>query len=203
MKSFSSSELSPKYHKISARYLDKVRINWEWWNCQISTFSSAKATFVMPWLSQWVGVRILMQHDSKALWLRRSLFNFDILFSITSLPKVWTLSAVDEAVEIAHNALFFNQGECCCAGSRTLVHEDIYDAFVKKSTARAGKRMVGCPFDAATTQGPQVNECFIKLVSFILCVETRQYKLDLISKIYSSLINGPDHPLMRTNTALL
>ena len=29
-------------------------------------------------------------------------------------------------------ALFFNMGQCCTAGSRTYVHEDIYDEFVKK-----------------------------------------------------------------------
>lgn len=63
---------------------------------------------------------------------------------------------MDEAVQIAHNALFFNQGECCCAGSRTMVHEDIYDAFVAKSKEMAMKRIVGDPFDAKTTQGPQV-----------------------------------------------
>lgn len=39
---------------------------------------------------------------------------------------------VDIAVEYAHAALFFNHGQNCCAGSRTYVHEDIYEEFVKK-----------------------------------------------------------------------
>ncbi|GBO10955.1 Aldehyde dehydrogenase, mitochondrial, partial [Araneus ventricosus] len=65
---------------------------------------------------------------------------------------------LDEAVQIAHDALFFNQGECCCAGSRTFVQEDIYDAFVAKSKALAQKRIVGDPFDTNTMQGPQVSE---------------------------------------------
>ncbi|GAA0169767.1 dehydrogenase [Lithospermum erythrorhizon] len=30
---------------------------------------------------------------------------------------------IDQAVELAHSALFFNQGQCCCAGSLTYVHE--------------------------------------------------------------------------------
>ena len=34
---------------------------------------------------------------------------------------------------IALQALFFNMGQCCTAGSRTYVHEDIYDEFVKKA----------------------------------------------------------------------
>lgn len=34
---------------------------------------------------------------------------------------------VDEAVKIAHTAIFFNHGQNCCAGSRTFVQENIYD----------------------------------------------------------------------------
>ena len=33
---------------------------------------------------------------------------------------------------VTMQALFFNMGQCCTAGSRTYVHEDIYDEFVKK-----------------------------------------------------------------------
>ena len=65
---------------------------------------------------------------------------------------------VDEAVELSHFALFFNQGQCCCAGSRTFVEESIYDEFVQKSMERAAKRVLGKPLDTNTTQGPQV--CF-------------------------------------------
>ncbi|RVX10539.1 Aldehyde dehydrogenase family 2 member B4, mitochondrial [Vitis vinifera] len=61
---------------------------------------------------------------------------------------------VDEAVELAHFALFFNQGQCCCAGSRTFVHESIYDEFVEKAKARALRRTVGDPFKAGIEQGP-------------------------------------------------
>ncbi|GIY72160.1 aldehyde dehydrogenase, mitochondrial, partial [Caerostris extrusa] len=75
---------------------------------------------------------------------------------------------LDEAVLIAHNALFFNMGECCCAGSRTFVHEDIYDAFVAKSKEMAQKRVVGCPFDGNTVQGPQIDdEQFNKILTLI------------------------------------
>ena len=50
---------------------------------------------------------------------------------------------VDKAVEAAHFALFFNHGQCCAAGSRCYVHEDIYDEFVSKSAERAQRRKVG------------------------------------------------------------
>ncbi|PKA63104.1 Aldehyde dehydrogenase family 2 member B7, mitochondrial [Apostasia shenzhenica] len=65
---------------------------------------------------------------------------------------------IDQAVELAHFALFFNQGQCCCAGSRTFVHERIYDEFVEKAKARALKRVVGDPFKKGVEQGPQIDE---------------------------------------------
>lgn len=63
---------------------------------------------------------------------------------------------IDTAVEYAHSALFFNQGQCCSAGSRTFVQDAIYDEFVKKSVLRAQNRAVGDPFDDVIEQGPQV-----------------------------------------------
>ena len=50
------------------------------------------------------------------------------------------------AVEGSHFALFFNQGQCCCAGSRVFVEDKVYDEFVERSIARAHKRKVGDPF---------------------------------------------------------
>jgi aldehyde dehydrogenase (NAD+) len=75
---------------------------------------------------------------------------------------------MEEAVEGSHFALFFNQGQCCCAGSRVFVEEKAYDQFVERSAARAKRRTVGNPLDAATEQGPQVdNDQFTKVLSFI------------------------------------
>ncbi|KAH0648200.1 hypothetical protein KY285_033448 [Solanum tuberosum] len=75
---------------------------------------------------------------------------------------------VDQAVEFAHFALFFNQGQCCCAGSRTYVHESIYDEFVEKAKARALKRTVGDPFESGNEQGPQISsEQFEKVLKYI------------------------------------
>jgi aldehyde dehydrogenase (NAD+) len=75
---------------------------------------------------------------------------------------------MDEAIEGAHFALFFNQGQCCCAGSRLFVEEKCYDEFVERSVARAKKRTVGNPFDKNTEQGPQVDQDqFNKVMSYI------------------------------------
>ncbi|OWM89634.1 aldehyde dehydrogenase family 2 member B7, mitochondrial [Punica granatum] len=75
---------------------------------------------------------------------------------------------VDQAVELAHFALFFNQGQCCCSGSRTYVHESVYDEFLEKAKARALKRIVGDPFKKGIEQGPQIdNKQFEKILKYI------------------------------------
>lgn len=67
-------------------------------------------------------------------------------------------SDLDYAVETAHFALFYNMGQCCCAGSRTFVEDSIYDEFVERSAARAKSRVVGDPFDSNVEHGPQIDE---------------------------------------------
>jgi len=75
---------------------------------------------------------------------------------------------MDQAIEGSHQALFFNQGQCCCAGSRLFVEEKCYDEFVEKSVARAKRRTVGDPFDKKTEQGPQVDsDQFNKVMGYI------------------------------------
>lgn len=65
---------------------------------------------------------------------------------------------LDQAVEETHTALFSNQGQCCSAGSRLFVHAKVYDIFVERAAKRAEKAVLGDPFDAKTTQGPQASE---------------------------------------------
>jgi len=74
-------------------------------------------------------------------------------------------------VELAHQAVFINQGQICCAGSRTFVHEDIYDEFIKKSIERAQNRKVGDPFTEDTEQGPQVCDTVFSQHPMIIKLE--------------------------------
>ncbi|XP_014277133.1 aldehyde dehydrogenase 1A1 [Halyomorpha halys] len=75
---------------------------------------------------------------------------------------------IDEAVNIAHDAIFSNHGQNCCAGSRTYVHEKIYDQFVKKAAEKAKARVVGDPFKDGVQQGPQIDEeALNKILGFI------------------------------------
>jgi aldehyde dehydrogenase (NAD+) len=64
---------------------------------------------------------------------------------------------LDAATAGAFLGLFFNQGQCCCAGSRLFVEEKIHDKLVDRLQLMARQQKLGDPFDPATTQGPQVD----------------------------------------------
>lgn len=75
---------------------------------------------------------------------------------------------LDAAAAGSHFGLYFNQGQCCCAGSRLFVQEDIHDEFVAKLVGMNQSRVVGDPFDKATEQGPQVDQAqFDKILKYI------------------------------------
>jgi len=56
-------------------------------------------------------------------------------------------------VEGVVDAIWFNQGQVCCAGSRLLVHEGIADRLTQKLRARMEKLRVGSPLDKAVDMG--------------------------------------------------
>jgi len=81
---------------------------------------------------------------------------------------VFADSDLDAAAAGAHFGLYFNQGQCCCAGSRLFVEDEVHDKLVDKIAAMNQKRRLGDPFDPATEQGPQVNkEQFDKVMGYI------------------------------------
>jgi aldehyde dehydrogenase (NAD+) len=65
---------------------------------------------------------------------------------------------LDAAVKAAAAGIFFNAGQVCSAGSRILVHTDVYDEVVERLVARATSIRLGDPRDAATTMGPLVSQ---------------------------------------------
>jgi aldehyde dehydrogenase (NAD+) len=77
-------------------------------------------------------------------------------------------SDLDAAVEGAHFGLYFNQGQCCCAGSRLFVEERVHDEVIDRMKEKNQDRKVGDPFDPETQQGPQVDEAqFDKILRYI------------------------------------
>jgi len=60
---------------------------------------------------------------------------------------------LDSVVEGVVDAIWFNQGQVCCAGSRMLMHEGIAERMVAKLQARMEKLRVGDPLDKAVDIG--------------------------------------------------
>lgn len=60
---------------------------------------------------------------------------------------------IDQAVEGIINAIFFNQGHVCCAGSRLFVQESVYDEVLEKLKHRMNSLIVGDPLDKNTDIG--------------------------------------------------
>src|SRR5437667_1109543 len=60
---------------------------------------------------------------------------------------------LDSVVEGVVDAIWFNQGQVCCAGSRLLVHEGVAERLVTKLRARMEKLRVGPPLDKAIDMG--------------------------------------------------
>jgi phenylacetaldehyde dehydrogenase len=65
---------------------------------------------------------------------------------------------LDVAIPGAASAIFFNHGQCCCAGSRLYVHERLFDKVVAGVSDEAKKIKLGSGLDPATQMGPMVSE---------------------------------------------
>ncbi len=69
-------------------------------------------------------------------------------------------SDADLAVAIpgAASAIFFNHGQCCCAGSRLFAHKSVFDRVVEGVSAEARKIRLGPGMDPTTDMGPMVSQ---------------------------------------------
>ncbi|MBI29450.1 MAG: putative aldehyde dehydrogenase AldA [Alphaproteobacteria bacterium MarineAlpha5_Bin11] len=71
---------------------------------------------------------------------------------------------LDSAVEGVVDAIWFNQGQVCCAGSRLLVQESIEKKFIKKLKNRMEKLRVGNPLDKSVDIGAIVAPVQLKKI---------------------------------------
>jgi aldehyde dehydrogenase (NAD+) len=75
---------------------------------------------------------------------------------------------LEAAAAGAHFALYFNQGQCCCAGSRLYVEDRVHDELVDRLQAQNQQRRLGDPFDPETEQGPQIDQAqFDKILKYV------------------------------------
>ncbi len=75
---------------------------------------------------------------------------------------------LDTAIPGSASAIFFNHGQCCCAGSRLYVEESVFDQVVEGVAEFAKNIKLGPGLDPATDMGPMVSEIQHKRVSSYL-----------------------------------
>jgi phenylacetaldehyde dehydrogenase len=83
-------------------------------------------------------------------------------------PNIVFDDAEDGAVEGAANAIFFNHGQCCVAGSRLFVHESRFDEVVDGVAEIAKGIKLGSGMEADTQMGPLVSDEQFRRVSDFL-----------------------------------
>ncbi|NOZ33610.1 MAG: aldehyde dehydrogenase family protein [Alphaproteobacteria bacterium] len=81
---------------------------------------------------------------------------------------------VDSAIEGLVDAIWFNQGQVCCAGSRLLVHEAIEARFIKKLKTRMSKLRIGDPLDKAIDIGALIDPIQLKRINDLLAAGEKQ-----------------------------
>ena len=75
---------------------------------------------------------------------------------------------IEQTISWVNFGIYFNHGQCCCAGSRIYVQEGIYDKFLEAFKERIKKNVVGEPHDQNTFQGPQVSQLqFDRIMNYI------------------------------------
>lgn len=81
---------------------------------------------------------------------------------------VFDSADIDEAVKWSAFGVFENAGQSCSAGTRLLVHENVYEDFVQKLAQAADEIKLGHVLDRSTQQGPQIHKAqFEKVLSYI------------------------------------
>ena len=75
---------------------------------------------------------------------------------------------IDGAVEGVVDAIWFNQGQVCCAGSRILVQESIEKTFTERLKVRLAKLRIGDPLDKSTDMGALIDPVQLERVTALV-----------------------------------
>ncbi|MFK7870050.1 MAG: aldehyde dehydrogenase family protein [Roseobacter sp.] len=81
---------------------------------------------------------------------------------------------IDSAVEGLVDAIWFNQGQVCCAGSRLLLQEPIAESFLTKLRARMDKLRIGDPLDKSIDVGAIIDPVQLKTITDLVSANTAE-----------------------------
>lgn len=123
--------------------------------------------------------------------IQRSLAGTDKKFTLELGGKganiVFEDAPLDQAVEGIINAIFFNQGHVCCAGSRLLVQESVSEKLIMKLKNRMETLIVGDPLDKNTDIGAINSKTQLDRINQYL-----QIGVDEGASMYQSSCNLPE-----------
>ncbi|MFV1591513.1 aldehyde dehydrogenase family protein [Phaeobacter sp. JH20_36] len=92
---------------------------------------------------------------------------------------------LDSAIEGLVDAIWFNQGQVCCAGSRLLVQEGVADRFHRKLRARMDKLRIGNPLDKSIDIGAIVDPVQLTTISEMVAANSA-------GRMYQAQIDVPE-----------
>lgn len=81
---------------------------------------------------------------------------------------------IDAAVEGVVDAIWFNQGQVCCAGSRLLLQEGIAEDFIARLKRRMQTLRVGAPLDKAIDMGSLIDATQLERVRSLVATGVRE-----------------------------
>src|ERR1700737_2203440 len=91
-----------------------------------------------PSAATWMSIRLLSLENilpGRSSWRRAAKSNLkrvSLELGGKSPNVIFADADLDAAVEGSYFGLFFNQGQCCCAGSRLFVESNVHDQLVEK-----------------------------------------------------------------------
>ena len=90
---------------------------------------------------------------------------------------------LDQAVEGVVNGIFFNQGHVCCAGSRLLVQEPVFEPLLEKLKDRLQTLRVGDPLDKNTDVGAINSRAQLEKIEELVASRRRRGRRDLPARL--------------------
>ncbi|MCB0336526.1 MAG: aldehyde dehydrogenase family protein, partial [Bdellovibrionales bacterium] len=83
-------------------------------------------------------------------------------------------ASLDQAVEGVVNGIFFNQGHVCCAGSRLLIQESVFEPVIRKLKDRISTLIVGDPLDKNTDIGAINSEAQLQRINEYIALGSQE-----------------------------
>ena len=110
---------------------------------------------------------------------------------------VFSDADLDKAAAAAVDGAFGLAGQNCCAASRLLIHQEIYDDFIGRFVELTRQRQLGDQFDDTTEQGPQIDRTHLEKIDAMV-----QKAITAGARVETGAMVDPSGPLLYQPTIL-